>query len=341
MISKTMKHHILFIISICALSACKDQQGARDFYHNISETVKPWTHNNFDNAEDKFTFALFSDLTGGERDRIYEVAVAQLNLLRTELIVNVGDLIAGGSDDPAEWHRQWDSFDTRADRARAPVFYTGGNHDLTGEMARDVWEKRLGQRYYHFVYKNVLFLVLDTEDYTSERAAEIEQIRNKAILIFKNEGEEAYAKTEYASLHERVSGEISKTQSDYFLNAIADNKDVRQTFIMMHKPAWKAEGELYFSAIEKALANQSYFVINGHTHVYNHMKRLGRDYINLATTGGSQFPEKGRSMDQVTLVTVDNNGVDIANVLLAGILDKTGKVPLKGDALCFEKDLCN
>ena len=336
-----MKHYILFIISIFALNACKDQSEARIFDHDISETVQPWTHTKFDNAEDKFTFALFSDLTGGERDRIYEVAVAQLNLLRPELIVNVGDLIEGGADDPVEWNRQWVSFDERADRARAPVFYTGGNHDLTGKMARQVWEERLGQRYYHFVYKNVLFMVLDTEDYTLERAAEIEQMRNEAVLIYKNDGEEAFSKTEYANLSERESGKISKEQSDYFLNAIAANPNVRQTFLMMHKPAWEAEDEAYFSAIEQALAKQSYSVFYGHTHVYNHLERLGRDYINLATTGGSQFPEKGRSMDHITLVTVDNKGIDIANVLIAGILDKTGKVPLKGDTLCFEKDLCN
>ena len=41
-------------------------------------------------------------------------------------------------------------------------------------------------------------------------------------------------------------------------------------------------------------------------------------------------------MDHVTLVTVDNDGVDIAILLLAGILDKTGHVPLDGDDVCFE-----
>ena len=40
----------------------------------------------------------------------------------------------------------------------------GGNHDLTGEMLRQVWESRYGPRYYHFVYKDVLFLILSTED---------------------------------------------------------------------------------------------------------------------------------------------------------------------------------
>ena len=67
---------------------------------------------------------------------------------------------------------------------------------------------------------------------------------------------------------------------------------------------------------------------------------LGRDYIQLATTGGVQFPERGRSMDQVVLVTVDESGVDIANLLMSGILDKTGHIPLDGDDICFELANC-
>jgi len=38
-------------------------------------------------------------LTGGERERIFEIAVAQLALLRPEFIINVGDLIEGGTED--------------------------------------------------------------------------------------------------------------------------------------------------------------------------------------------------------------------------------------------------
>ena len=66
----------------------------------------------------------------------------------------------------------------------------------------------------------------------------------------------------------------------------------------------------------------------------------GRDYIQLATTGGTQFPERGRSADHVTLVTVDDDGVDIANLLMEGILDKQGHVPLSGDTICFEAAVC-
>jgi predicted phosphodiesterase len=328
---------IVIVLSLLLLIGCKQKA---DFHHSINTDPKPWKHERFDNQSGKFTFAVFSDLTGGERDRIFEVAVAQLNLLRPELIVNVGDLIEGGSEDPAEWHRQWDSFDDRANNARAPIFYAGGNHDLTGELARGVWEERLGHRYYHFVYKDVLFLIMDTEDHTPERLAEINRIRNEGIEVFKSQGWEAFAETEYASLPERRFGKVSKAQSDYFTKVIKDNPGVRWTFIMIHKPAWEMDNEQNFKAIENALTKIPYTVFYGHTHRYKYEQRKGRDYINLATTGGAQSVGDYRSMDHLTLVTVDKDSASIANLLMAGIFDKTGHVPMDGDTLCFEKAVC-
>lgn len=106
------------------------------FKHELEKQVTPWNHEQFDDSDEKFTFAIFSDLTGGEREHIFAVAVAQLNLLRSEMIMNVGDLIEGGVNYPAELHGQWDWFDQWADKAIAPNFYAGGNHDLTGELSR-------------------------------------------------------------------------------------------------------------------------------------------------------------------------------------------------------------
>ena len=40
------------------------------------------------------------------------------------------------------------------------------------------------------------------------------------------------------------------------------------------------------------------------------------------------------------LVTVSDRGVDIANLLMEGILDKTGHIPLGGDDVCFEAAVC-
>ena len=92
------------MIVACAmllLSGCASETG---FEHGIPGSSRPWNSEGFDAATGKFTFAVFSDLNGGERERVFEIAVAQLSLLRPELILNVGDLIVGETDDPAELH---------------------------------------------------------------------------------------------------------------------------------------------------------------------------------------------------------------------------------------------
>ncbi len=46
------------------------------------------------------------------------------------------------------------------------------------------------------------------------------------------------------------------------------------------------------------------------------------------------------AIDHVTLVTVSEDGVDIANLRMSGIFDKTGKIPLDGEELCFNIAEC-
>lgn len=329
------------VISIVlGCDASQDSSGEAQFRHDVPGAVVPWTDESFDTEDNKFTFAVFADLTGGERPGIFEIAVAQLSLLRPEFIINVGDLIEGETDNVAEVDAQWDSFDERADRASAPVFYVGGNHDLTGEVLQGVWDQRYGRRYYHFVYKNTLFLVLDTEDNDPERMREIVEARKRALATVKTKGWASFGQSEYASMPEQSGGNISAEQSRYFQDVIAANPNVRWTFLFMHKSPWLRTDEKQFAAIEQALSGRPYTVFNGHVHAYDYLERRGRDYIRLATTGGVQFPDQGLSADHVVLVTVSDSGVDIANLLMGGILDKTGRVPLDGDSVCFEQADC-
>ena len=338
-----MKLSTVFLLAAFCLPGCTSESTSSEgtFQYDIPGAVLPWSGEHFDSAENKFTFAVHSDLTGGEREDIYEVAIAQMSLLRPEFIINVGDLIEGGTEDVANINTQWDSFDERARRAKAPLFYVGGNHDRTGQVMQDVWQDRLGPGYYHFRYKDTLFLVLDTEDNTAARMKEINDMRNYA-LPFAEAGEwEKFRATPYATMPENRGGNITEAQSQYMIDAINSNDDVRHTFLFMHKAPWLREDLSTFTAIEDALSDRPYTVFHGHVHAYQHQERRGRDYIRLATTGGVQLPENGRSMDHVTLVTVDDEGVDIANLLMNGILDKTGKIPLNGEELCFELETCS
>lgn len=332
------KHWFQLSLLSVVLSACAT--APPNFVVEPRSGPTPWNSTAFDADADRFTFAVHSDLTGGERDGVFEVAIAQLNLLRPEFIISVGDLIEGGTEDRADLDRQWQSYDERAGAARAPVFYVAGNHDRTGQVLQEVWQQRHGSGYYHFRYKDVLFLVLDTEDNTPERMREIHEMRNYA-LQFGDVGDwERFNETPYAKMPENQGGNITQAQSDYMLAAISANPDVRWTFLFMHKAPWLREDMTTFTNIEDALADQPYTVFHGHRHAYAHQVRHGKDYIRLATTGGAQVPAFGRSVDHVTLVTVDDDGANIANLLLEGILDKTGKVPLNGGKLCFESSRC-
>jgi hypothetical protein len=184
---------------------------------------------------------------------------------------------------------------------------------------------------------NTLFLILDSEDHGKERNDEIEKIRNEGIRVLDEQGRDAYAQTEYANLPERSFGNISEEQLNYFLEVLQKNPEVKWTFLMMHKPMWENPENERFFKLEDALKGRNYTVFNGHTHTFRYLERNGMDYINLATTGGVQNNSIGRSMDHFLWVTVDGKGVSIANLLMEGILDKSGHIPLEGDTLVFEK----
>ena len=45
-----------------------------------------------------------------------------------------------------------------------PFFYVAGNHDMSNAVMAEEWKERFGPSYYHFRYRDVLFLVLNTEE---------------------------------------------------------------------------------------------------------------------------------------------------------------------------------
>jgi hypothetical protein len=300
----------------------------------------PWTHESFDTDSERFTFAIFSDLYSGEREGVFAIAMEELKLLRPELILSVGDLIDGGTEDEDLLKQQWDEFDRKVSEVYAPVFHVGGNHDLTNLTMRRVWEQRYGARYYYFVYKNVLFLMLDSEDYTGQRMQEIYEARAYALEVVDGDRPGDYEQTDYYKMPERTTGAMGEEQAAYFRQVIAEHPDVSWTFVLMHKPLWRNDSEVDFQSLETALSDRPYTVINGHFHSYSLTRRHGRDYIHLGTTSGAQNAEDPMAFDHVTLVTMTREGPEIANLRLGGVLDSSGHVPLGGDDVCFQASTC-
>lgn len=319
------------------LAACMESH----FKHDIEGDAKPWTSPPAPSSEGHVTFAIIGDLNSGYRPGVLEIAAQQLSMLKPKFILSIGDLIEGGTEDSTKLKKQYDELDTRVAKAEAPFFHVGGNHDLTSPKTRKFWENHFGRRYYHFVYENILFLVVDSEDYTEKRLTEIFHARNRAIELLDS-GKTALAmKTEYFAMPERVTGEVSDTQSAYFEKVIAENPDVRWTFVFMHKPVWQREGPGNLARIEAALSQRNYTLFNGHFHKYGYTERNGKDYIMMGTTGGGQDKTSKNAFDHITLVTIAQDQPSILNIRLEGMLDKTGQVPLGGDTVCFQAWGCD
>ncbi|MEQ8927820.1 MAG: metallophosphoesterase [Fulvivirga sp.] len=234
-------------------TSLKQKENNPAFVHDNNSGPTPWTSTDFELEEEYFTFAIISDLTGGEREGVYNTAVAQLNRLDPTFVLSVGDLIEGATEDTLQLIKEWDSFDKRTSYLNMPFFHLGGNHDLTNPTMRKVWQNRYGNTYYHFVYENVLFLMLDSEDFGEERMLEIYHARTEAMKIIRGEVEGNFEETEYYNMFESKVGGMSVKQFQYFENVLNKYPNVKWTFVLMHKPLWMREDEKGLGRLEKVL----------------------------------------------------------------------------------------
>jgi hypothetical protein len=252
--------------------------------------ANPWTKLKLNNNPKNFQFAIVSDRTGGHRPGVFEDAVRKLNLLQPEFVMSVGDLIEGYSRDEAEIDRMWDEFQSFVANLKMPFFYVPGNHDLSNEMQHRKWAQRFGRKFYHFVYRDVLFLCLNSEDPTRR---------------------------------------ISDEQIAYVRKALAENKNVRWTLAFLHQPLWmydQSEHSTGWEQMEALLSagDRKYTVFAGHLHHYIKSMRNDRRYVVLGSTGGGSrlrgipFGE----FDHVAWITMTDDGPLMANLMLSGIWDE-------------------
>lgn len=281
----------------------------------VTSKEKPWTNLSFKNDPNRFQFVVVSDRTGGARPGIFEDGVRKINLLQPEFVMSIGDLIEGGrTTNRQELAVQWQEFQALVKPLQMPFFFVPGNHDIGNQVMAEEWTKRFGRQYYHFVYRNVLFLCLNTEDPPPTR--------------------------------------MSAAQRDYVARALAENPHVRWTLVFMHKPLWDYPDETGWHEIEELLKGRKHTVLAGHRHEYNKFERNQQNYIILATTGGSS-KLRGRAFgefDQVAWVTMTDEGPILANLRLDGIWDenvrteemvRTMRNALDGRAVTLERMITN
>jgi hypothetical protein len=284
---------ILLVLGTAALfgvalawSQPKAKRGELEF---TSENRNPVTHLKLNNDPEEFQFAIVSDRTGGHRPKVFSRAVDQLNLMQPEFVMCVGDLIEGYTNNKERLTREWKEFQTYVSRLQMPFFYVPGNHDITNKLMAEMWKEKFGRSYYEFVYRDTLFVALNSEDPPNANP-----------------------------------GKISSDQIDWLKKVLEANKEVRWTLVFLHKPMWfYAKPDPSWAEVEKLLKGRKHTVFAGHVHRYNKAVRNGgMNYYMLATTGGDsrlRGTEYGE-IDHIVWVTMKKDGPIVANILLDGIL---------------------
>ncbi|AOS95671.1 Calcineurin-like phosphoesterase superfamily domain protein [Microbulbifer aggregans] len=295
--------------------------------------AKPWTSQPIQNDPAEFQFVVIGDRTGGaNQEGTFKLAIDQLNLLQPEFVINVGDLIEGYSDDKAELNAEWDEVDELLSKLKMPFVRTPGNHDIANKTAQQVWRDRHGATYYHFVYKYVLFMVLDSED--PPRAAP-EGMKDKLELYNRLQVEDpAKAREMLAEFmtDEAVVAALGKPvefgdkQMAWIKKTLADNPDVRWTFLFLHEPAWENASD-NFKAIQKMLKARKHTFLAGHLHYYDYDLLDGSEHITMGPAGASFHQEGPGNVDHIMWVTMTEEGPQIGNIALKGIFDRKGLDP--------------
>jgi hypothetical protein len=285
------------LLALCAVAvlgsalAWSASKAARRDFDFPTQAKNPVSHFRLNNDPADFQFAIVSDRTGGHRSRIFSRAVEKLNLLQPEFVISVGDLIEGYTTDTDRLAREWREFQTYVAQLRMPFFYVPGNHDLANATEQTLWKEKFGRRYYDFVFKNVLFLVLCSEDYSGK---------------------------------EKEEGIISAEQQAFVQKSLEAHRDVRWTLVFLHKPVWTSPevAKTGWLEVEKLLAGRPYTVFAGHIHHYQRFVRNGQHYYQLATTGGGSRMRgiDYGEFDHLVWVTMKKDGPVLANILLDGVL---------------------
>lgn len=276
---------------VCALAvgAC-GQSGAPV---DDAPTASPWTHLDYPDPSESFHFAVVADRAGWHRPGVFENAVERLAFLGPTFVMSVGDLVDTGDwgESPELFtaealEERWADFDRMVDSLPMPFFYVGGNNGLRTQAMEEVWLRRLGGTYYHFVYQDVLFLVLNSEDPPGDGL-----------------------------------GGMSDAQLGWLQETLAEHVDVRWTFLFVHKPMWQLPDHPDWSVVEEALGDRPRTAFGGHAHRYRRSEVGHHVYYGLATTGGGSALAgvAERQFDHVVWVTMTDQGPRVSNLLLDGI----------------------
>jgi hypothetical protein len=186
-----------------------------------------------------------------EQPQMFLRTIREINLLDYDLVLDVGDLILGGTDRAEEIERMWDGFDAAWQGFEMPAKMIAGNHDIWDAQSDAVYRRRYGDPTYSFDMGGCHFIVLNSEDAPQD----VNTIRGAQLAWLKAD--------------------------------LEANREAAHTFVFLHKPLWTFTDDKsnWNAQVHPLLAQYGVeAVFAGHDHLYREC--APRDGVRYFITGG-------------------------------------------------------
>jgi predicted phosphodiesterase len=224
-------------------------------------------------------FAIIGDRTSQATPGVYEEIVAEIENMKPDFVVTVGDAIQGYTNDTTTLNSEWDEYLAIIKPLTMPIYLTPGNHDITTDAALGTYRNRVGQPYYSFNVRNFHFVVLDASRWES-------------------------------------SEKLPKDELSWLAKDLAANQDAAQTLVFYHKPFWydtivTGKPDTLHSLFKTYGVDA---VFNGHLHTYFSARIDGILYTSVGSSGGIIDAMPSDLDYHFTWVTLDDSGITIAPI---------------------------
>lgn len=229
-------------------------------------------------------FAILGDRTGGHVPGVYGDHVGEVERMRPDFVMTVGDMIEGYTSDSVILNQEWHEYDSIVSGLSMPVYYTPGNHDITFDEMLEFYRKCFGEPYYSFDRRGLHFIVLDNS-------------------------------------RQDVGELIPEEQLQWLVEDLDENRDAAYTLVFFHKPYWfehvARNRPDSMHAIFKEYGVDAVF--SGHFHTYFYGQYDGIKYISVGSSGGGMEPGPTGIGYHFVWVTVDGDGIHVAPILHNGV----------------------
>jgi len=255
----------------------------------------------------QFSFVVVGDSRSNEpliQPEVFKTIIEEIGLLRPAFVVNVGDMILGGTDDEDLIRTEWAEYKKVVADIAVPYYQAAGNHDVWDQRSEDIYKELFGAEslYYSLSYGNSHFVVLNTE-----------------MKIVG--GQEAWLK-----------------QLKWLENELNTHRDKEHIFVFFHKPMFVTfrgtEIRRYHEWQSLFVKHKVSRVFAGHVHNFH---QIVRDGVIHTTTGGGgssihNIAGGAGNFHHYLNVTVDGKDVHVAilkpgNILSAVSVDEARHTP--------------